>query len=285
MPGEHDLYVQARRTLLDALEALEPHLDGMVLVGAQAVYFHVGEADVAVAPYTKDADLTLDPANLRESPTIGNAMKAGGFEPTEQPGRWVKSGIPVDLMVPEALAGKGSRGADLGVHGRVVARRARGLEGTLVDKRVEEIRAFDDSDSRHFRVAVAGPGALLVAKLHKVSERTNQPGRLLDKDSLDILRLLRGVRSEVLVDRLLVLNHHPLSLDRTTEAIGFLRNLFGVKTGSGAVAAARALEGLEDPSTVAASCEALVEEVMTGLEISPPLLPEGSSLLRRKDEG
>src|SRR5258705_182071 len=104
MSGEHDLYIQARRTLLDALEALEPHLKGMVLVGAQAVYFHTGDADVAVAPYTKDADVALDAANLRESPTIDSAMKAGGFAPTDQPGHWIKSGIPVDLMVPESLA-------------------------------------------------------------------------------------------------------------------------------------------------------------------------------------
>ena len=33
-------YVHARRALLDALEALEPHLGAVVLVGAQAVYVH-----------------------------------------------------------------------------------------------------------------------------------------------------------------------------------------------------------------------------------------------------
>ena len=34
------LYVRARRRLLDALDALEPHLDAIVLVGAQAVHLH-----------------------------------------------------------------------------------------------------------------------------------------------------------------------------------------------------------------------------------------------------
>jgi hypothetical protein len=54
MPGEADpLYVGARRVLLDALTALQPHLESLVLVGAQAIYLHCGEADFAVSPYTK----------------------------------------------------------------------------------------------------------------------------------------------------------------------------------------------------------------------------------------
>ena len=49
-----ELYVMARRVLLDALEALGAHRDAIILVGAQAVYLRVGEADLAVAPYTTD---------------------------------------------------------------------------------------------------------------------------------------------------------------------------------------------------------------------------------------
>jgi len=33
-------YIQARRTLLDALDALQSHRDSLVLIGAQAVYLH-----------------------------------------------------------------------------------------------------------------------------------------------------------------------------------------------------------------------------------------------------
>jgi hypothetical protein len=47
-----DLYVLARQTLLDALEALGPHRDAVVVCGAQAIYLPVGEADFAVSPYT-----------------------------------------------------------------------------------------------------------------------------------------------------------------------------------------------------------------------------------------
>ncbi len=58
-----------------------------------------------------------------------------GFTLCEPPGRWVSpDGVYVDLMVPDALAGPGSRGARLGPHGRRVARRAKGLEAALVDR-------------------------------------------------------------------------------------------------------------------------------------------------------
>jgi hypothetical protein len=41
-------YIAARTVLLDALAALEDHLASLVLVGAQAVYFHTGSADLNV---------------------------------------------------------------------------------------------------------------------------------------------------------------------------------------------------------------------------------------------
>ena len=160
-----ELYVRARRALLDALDALGPHRGAVTLVGAQAIYVHTGDAQLAVALYTKDADVVLNPADLGTSPLIEEAMRRGGFELTDQPGAWEKDGIPVDLMVPELLAGaRGRRGADLGVHGRRVARRAHGLEGALVDRAMYTVTALDSADGRQHRLGVAGPGALLVAK-------------------------------------------------------------------------------------------------------------------------
>ena len=38
-------YIEARRVLLDALSALRPQLDAVVLIGAQAVYFRAIAAD------------------------------------------------------------------------------------------------------------------------------------------------------------------------------------------------------------------------------------------------
>ncbi len=52
-------YVRARRVLLDALEALQDQRGAVILVGAQAIYLHVGDADLAVAPFNTDADLSM----------------------------------------------------------------------------------------------------------------------------------------------------------------------------------------------------------------------------------
>ena len=47
--GPDPLYVRARSALLDAVDALAEQLDAVVLVGAQAVYLHTGDADFATA--------------------------------------------------------------------------------------------------------------------------------------------------------------------------------------------------------------------------------------------
>ena len=79
MPGDVDpLYVRARTALLDALDALEPHLDALVLVGAQAVYLHTSETELAVAEYTTDADLAVAPGELADTPAAGEPPPGGG---------------------------------------------------------------------------------------------------------------------------------------------------------------------------------------------------------------
>lgn len=109
MSGAPDpLYVRARGALLDALDALEPHLDAIVLVGAQAVYLHTSDTELAVAEYTTDADLAVAPGDLADSPLIADALTARGFTPRVHPGGWLSpDGIYLDVMVPEALAGPG----------------------------------------------------------------------------------------------------------------------------------------------------------------------------------
>ncbi len=49
-------YVEARRVLLDALEALGPQSAAVVLAGAQAIYLRTGPESLAVAEYTTDGD-------------------------------------------------------------------------------------------------------------------------------------------------------------------------------------------------------------------------------------
>ena len=86
-------------------------------------------------------------------------------------------------MVPEALAGPGKQGARLGAHGKRAARRAKGLEGTLVDREKRRITCLDPTDTRTATVWVAGPAALLVAKIHKIAERVVTQDRVRDKDA------------------------------------------------------------------------------------------------------
>lgn len=113
MPGEPDpLYVLARRALLDGLSALEPHLNSIIVIGAHAVYLHTGPADVAVAEFTTDADLAIAPEFLADNPGLGDLLEAHGFVLQDDPGKWkTADGIQVDLLVPDALAGPGRRGA------------------------------------------------------------------------------------------------------------------------------------------------------------------------------
>ena len=77
-----------------------------MLVGAQAVYVHTGDADfVATAPHTTDADFCVASADLNDTPLLADLLIPCGFSLEEQPGDWrSRDGIRVDLMVPEALS-------------------------------------------------------------------------------------------------------------------------------------------------------------------------------------
>lgn len=272
MPGAPEPeYVLARKVLLDALEALGDQRAAVVLVGAQAIYLHTGDADLAVAPYTTDGDVALDPSRLKDDPRLAEALREAGFAAdAEHVGTWVKSrpleGRPVevkiDLMVPEAVGGPGRRGARLGPHGNKAARKARGLEATLVDREQRTIGALNGGDDRAFKVAVAGPAALVVAKLHKIAERVDVPGRREDKDALDILRLLRAVSTEVLADGVHTLLNEEISADVTEEALTFLRDLFSESSRPGCQMAARAATPLEPEDTIAASCAFLTQDLL-----------------------
>jgi hypothetical protein len=83
------IYVEARRVLLDALTALAPHGAGIVVAGAQAVYLRTGGANIAIAPYTTDADLALDPSRLGIDPALDVAMTGAGFKLSDEPGVWI----------------------------------------------------------------------------------------------------------------------------------------------------------------------------------------------------
>ena len=273
MSGDIDgLYVRARRVLLDVLEALRDQLDAVILVGAQAIYLHAGEANLTVAPFTTDADLALDPRALLSDPKLADAMAAGGFIPSPNVnmiGTWIsrREGVEVDLMVPEAVGGAGRRAARLGLHGNQVARKTRGLEAALADKRVLVIASLEGADSRRFEIAVAGPAALLIAKLHKLEERHQDAGRRSDKDALDVYRLLVATTDEDLARAFQLLLTDPIAGEVTRQALGYLGTLFGLPEANGSQMAARAAYPLMDFAEVAASCAVLAQELLEQVQV------------------
>lgn len=267
MPGELDeQYVRARAALLDATDALAPHLDSIVLVGAQAIYLHTGAADIVVAEFTTDADFSVEPALLTDEPLLADLLEVHGFTPREHPGGWrTPAGVYVDIMVPEALAGRGTRGADLGVHGRRVARRAFGLEGARVDREQRTIGALDPADGRSVTMHVAGPGALIVAKVHKIWERTANDDRVRDKDALDVYRLLQAIPTEDLAARLARLRDSPEAGAVTLTAIERLQRLFATQSGAGIELAARATKSIMDPEELTVTLITLTTDLSDAL--------------------
>jgi len=245
-----------------------------VLVGAQAIYLHTGDAPTAVAEATKDSDLAVDPRVLEEDPLLDELMRRARFQRDvehPQPGSWLSpDGIPVDLLVPERLAGPGAegrRGARIPPHAPHATRRTAGLEAAVVDHAPQTITALDESDPRRVVLEVAGPAALLVAKLHKLGERQHTPDRLVDKDAHDIYRLLVAVETAFLVERLDVLLDDDLAGEVTKRAVVFLYELFAAGPGAvGSQMAGRAEQLVGDPEAVSASVATLVADVLAGLK-------------------
>lgn len=267
-----DLLVKARSALLDALQALSEQWDSIVVVGAQAIYLHSGHANVAIAEATKDSDLAVDPRALPAEPLLEEAMKRAGFYPNanRQPGAWLSpAGIPVDLMVPDALShgGRSHRGARIPPHSNQATRRTVGLEAAVVDNEIRTISALDPDDLRSCEARVAGPAALLIAKVHKIHERREQPDRLNDKDAHDVYRLLVATTdTAVLGSSFQRLLSDTVSKTATEQALGWLRTLFADGPDAlGSVMAGRAEEGVGDPDLVAAAVAALADDVLAAV--------------------
>lgn len=225
-------YRGARRVLLDALAALEPQLPSLILVGAQAIYLHAGQTDVgiATAPTTTDGDLAVDAELLAAEPEMTGALTAAGFSTPRNPGSWVSpDGVAIDLMVcPHQAnrAGRGARSARLPPHGNRLARITRGLEPALVDHSTVRLVALDITDSRSVPLKVAGPAALVTAKLIKLQERfddvnTAKPDRVRGKDVTDIFRLLVATESDVLQNGFAIHQQLSQAATVTDQALEF----------------------------------------------------------------
>ncbi len=127
------------------------------------------------------------------------------------------------------------------------------------------IRALAADDGREVEVRVAGPAALLVAKLHKLGERQATPERLVDKDAYDIYRLLVAVPTQDLAAALVRLLADELAADVTRAALDFLADMFGNADAVGSLMAGRAEELVGDPAVVAAACAALAGDLLAAV--------------------
>jgi hypothetical protein len=277
-----DLNVVARRVLLDALVALKDQSDAVTIVGAQAIYLRSPEVRFsAVASYTSDADLSLDPERLADVPLLEQAMAGAGFVRSiaDHAGSWVRSerigdivaDIPVDLLVPEGLSDGGRRSVRIPPHDKMAARRVPGLEAAVGDSDPMEVRSLaPDVDERVVLAKVAGPAALLVAKAYKIHERSHEIGqrRLTDKDAGDVVRLMMSnAGPDEVAGRFKRLLAEERTQDAARVGLEHLSELFGASATLGTEMAVSALAGILDPARVRAIAPAYVNELRAELDL------------------
>ena len=247
-------YVEARRALLDALELLVDQLDALVLVGAQAVYVHAPASIAQQETYTTDSDLAVDPDLLAEVPDVGQVLLDAGYTVRENPGTFYNSvGIPLDIMVPAgALPLSSRRTAPLPGQNLSTARRTVGLELALIDTAPARLTALDPSDPRNVTIRVAGPAALVVAKLIKLEERMSgsRPDRVLTKDAADVLRLLRYTDAAAIGTRLRALASDSTAAPVIQTSVAFLKEQWRLRQSPLVELAVAAASPAEPPAQV-----------------------------------
>lgn len=272
----------ANRVLLDAVEALgSQHQPALVLVGAQAIYLHAGNDGLPVQQMTIDADLSINPDLVADDPLIQVALDSAGFtrEPppgtrkTIQPGQYYRNvggaWVELDLLVPEhhaQIIRPGSRrSSGVPPHHRNTMMRAAGLEAVLVDNTLQTIAGLSDDDSRSFEIRVAGPAALLVAKAHKLGERTIAGKRIKSKDAYDIYRLLRAIDLQAVSATFSELLHSPSASAATRTGIEHLATLFDTPSSAGSVLVASEELSVSTESTAAQAVSELVRRILAGV--------------------
>jgi hypothetical protein len=222
--------------------------------------------------------LAIDPALLGEIPPLEQALKEAGFLPKarDSVGVWItqratrenpNTEVAIDLLVAASVSpGKGRRAARLPGHNASAARIVRGLEGAIVDADIMSLTALEAGDTRKLDIRVAGPAALLVAKLHKIQDRSGT-ARTSDKDALDVLRLLRGTTTEDLAGRFRALLADPRSSETSIAAAQLLKQQFSKRPGVGIEMTVRAIGALGDSEEIVASCEALATDLLHALTL------------------
>lgn len=229
-------YIAARSALLDVLELLEPHRDAIVVIGAQAVYAHAPAETTQYSTYTTDADLAFDPDLMASSPDIAVLLRGAGYQLEQQPNGGDQpgvfrspSGIEIDLMAPQAaLQPSTRRSAILPGQSKHSVRSVHGLECALVDCEIMVLHSLEVGHDRSVSVKVAGPAALVIAKLVKIEERSKgRRDRIVSKDAADLMRLLRHCDAVRIGHKLRELReHHPWLVPVINGALNYLSDDF-----------------------------------------------------------
>lgn len=169
------------------------------------------------------------------------------------------------LLVPEAIAGDGTRGARIPPHSNRAARKVRGLEAALVDNAAHEFAALDPDDSRRVSIRVAGPAALMVSKLVKLGDRLRDPRRLDAKDAYDLYRLLQTVETELLAARLSELWDDPMAGETTVQALEVFGMHFAARDAAGTQLVVRHAGPLAESGVIAESCFRLSRRLLNAM--------------------
>lgn len=106
-----DEELEAWNSILDLYEAIP---SGWVLVGGQMVHLHHWQRQVQPPRVTTDADLLMDIRINRDSlRKVSAYLQDQGFEeagrsPENIGHRWIRSGVKIDLLIPEGLGERSS---------------------------------------------------------------------------------------------------------------------------------------------------------------------------------
>ena len=152
--------------------------------------------------------------------------------------------------------------------------RAVGLELALFDYEWASVHTIPgDGDPLSAEVRVAGAGALLVAKAHKVRDRLrdieSNPHRLRPKDSKDVaLLMLSSDPTEVAENIERVVREHPETETIATDGFSFLAAEYH-SHGTGGIVRDHAVSELYGAENAQARMDAWVEQFVgsTGLNI------------------
>lgn len=182
-------------------------------------------------------------------------MAGFSLSTSDRPGIWGRSvavpglneTVQVDLLVPNAVAGVGTRGARLGAHGKRAAGRADGLEMVMLDFNVMPIVALDGSTRAAGDVKVAGIGALLCATSYRLAERliardAGGRNRVKSKDAGDVWRLMLVSDARDIADRFHAALGHPVLGPAIKLGRSYLTTVFDPRNGEGLTLAVDDLE-------------------------------------------